>query len=157
VRERFRERLVLLTGASAGIGRAAALAFASEGARVIAVARRADRLDALVAEAGTQGSRILPIVADVADAPSMDAMAARVLGDAGVPDVVVANAGVGLDALFHQTTDEALRRVFEVNVLVVRPAVPAGHGPARGGRVLVISRGRAPRLSYSAYRGTSSP
>lgn len=137
----FQGRLVLITGASEGIGRAAARAFVAQGARVVAVARSLDRLDALASELGGP-SRVLAVPADVADGPSMEAMAARVTAEAGVPDVVVANAGIGLDALFTETTDDALRHLLEVNLLgvvrTVRPFLPSMIR-RRSGRVLIVS------------------
>jgi len=145
-------RLVLITGASMGIGREAALLFARRGDRVVAVARGGDRLDELARDQ----SEIVPLTADVADAESMSAMADRVLRECGIPDVVVANAGIGLDALFAETSDEALRRLFEVNVLgmfrTVRPFLPGMI--ARGsGRVLLVSSivGKRGIPHYSGY------
>jgi NAD(P)-dependent dehydrogenase (short-subunit alcohol dehydrogenase family) len=146
---------VLVTGASAGIGRATALAFAAEGATVYATARSRERLDALVSSSSGPG-RIVPIVADVTDLPGMDAMAERVLADGGPPDVVVANAGIGLDALFQSTTDENLRIVLDVNVLGVYRTVRPFIEPMvrRGsGRILFISSvvGKRGTPHYSAY------
>jgi short-subunit dehydrogenase len=148
-------RLVLVTGASSGIGRAAAVAFIAAGARVIGVARSAARL-AEAAAAATDRSRFHAIPADVADAASMESMASRVRSDHGVPDVVVANAGIGLDALFVETTDEALRAVLEVNLLgvyrTVRPFLPAMI--ERGsGRVILVSSivGKRGIPHYSGY------
>ena len=62
--------LVLITGASSGIGAAAAIEFARRGYRVVAVARNRERLDALAADHGS----VVPVVADVTDAASMQAM-----------------------------------------------------------------------------------
>ena len=145
-------RLVLITGASMGIGREAALMFAQHGDRVVAVARGRERLD----ELARRHEAIVPLTADVADADSMSEMARRTLEDCGVPDVVVANAGIGLDALFAETTDEALRRLFEVNVVgmfrTVRPFLPGML--ARGsGRVLLVSSivGKRGIPHYSGY------
>jgi len=147
-------KLVVVTGASAGIGRAGARLFAAAGATVVAVARSETRLEELAAEVG--GDRIVPVVADVADGPSMAAMARRVLDGPGVPDVIVANAGIGLDARFEETTDENLRQVFEVNVFgvvrTVRPFLKAMI--ARGtGRILFVSSvvGKRGVPSYAAY------
>jgi short-subunit dehydrogenase len=146
-------RRVLITGASAGIGRAAARAFAARGDRVIAVARSLDRLGELAEELGRE--RLLPLAADVADPASMLEMAAEV-GRDGPPDVIVANAGIGLDALFVETGDDALRSVFEVNVFGVvrtlRPFLPAM--VQRGsGRVVIVSSivGKRGTPHYSAY------
>ncbi len=149
-------RLVLITGASDGIGRAATLAFAAHGDRVVAVARRRDRLQSLAAAVG---HAILPLAADVTDATAMEAMVSRVLAECGVPDVVVANAGIGLDARLTDTTDEALRAVFEVNVFglvrTVRPFVP--RMIERGsGRILLVSSivGKRGVPHYAAYSGS---
>ena len=150
---RRKGRLVLITGASAGIGRATAVAFVREGARVVAVARSEERLRELAGSLD-QGA-VIPVSADVADATSMEAMAAEVR-EIGIPDVIVANAGVGLDALFVETRDEHLARVFEVNVFgvvrTVRPFLPAMI--ERGsGRVILVSSivGKRGIPHYSAY------
>lgn len=151
-------RLVLVTGASSGIGRATAQAFAAEGDDVIAVARSRERLRELEGELGGP-PRLVPIVADVTDAAAMDAMGERVRADHGTPDVIVANAGIGLDATFSRTTDEALRRVFAVNVYgavhSVRPFVN-GMVDRGSGRILFVSSivGKRGTPHYSAYSGS---
>jgi short-subunit dehydrogenase len=148
-------RLVLITGASSGIGRAAALAFARRGDRVLAVARGRERLAALSAE----HPGVVPLEADVADGPSMASLAERVLAERGVPDVVIANAGVGLDALFAETPDDALRRLLEVNVIgvfrTVRPFLPPMLA-RRTGRVLLVSSivGKRGVPHYAGYSGS---
>jgi short-subunit dehydrogenase len=146
---------VLVTGASSGIGRAAAKAFVGAGASVVAVARSKERLDALAAELGGPPVAI-PLSADVADGASMEALAKDVLARFGPPDVIVAGAGIGMDARFAETTDEAFRRVLEVNVIgvlrTIRPFLPAM--VARGsGRILLISSvvGKRGVPNYSAY------
>jgi len=151
----LRNKLVLLTGASAGIGREASLAFARDGAHVIGLARNGESLDALAGEIADT-ARFTPIAADVSDAASMEAAVSRITGDIGLPDVIVANAGIGLDALFSETTDDALRTVFDVNVFglvrTVRPFVRAME--ERGsGRILFVSSivGKRGIPNYSAY------
>lgn len=149
------ERLVLISGASDGIGRASARGFLARGDRVIAVGRDVERLRSLADESGP-GDRLLPIAADVTDAGSMNAMVARVLAEAGAPDVVVANAGLGLDARFTEMSDADLHAVFAVNVFgLVRTVRPFLQGMLdRGsGRVLLISSivGKRGVPHYSAY------
>ena len=146
---------VLITGASYGIGRAATKAFVDEGAIVLAVARSKDLLEALAAELGG-AARVATFVADVADGPAMEALSQRILAEQGVPDVVVANAGLGMDARFAVTGDDAWRAVFEVNVFgvvrTIRPFLPGM--VARGsGRILIVSSavGKRGVPSYSAY------
>jgi len=149
---RFHDKLVLITGASQGIGLAASRAFAAQGATVLALARSFAKLQELAATS----PRIVPIQADVADGASMEAMAERVLAERGVPDVVIANAGIGLDARFQDTSDTAMREVLEVNTLgvlrTVRPFLPGMI--ARGsGRVLLVSSvvGKRGIPHYTAY------
>lgn len=146
--------LVLLTGASAGIGRATARALAARGARVVGVARSADKLASLEEELGAE--RFVARAADVADGASMESLARGVLGDLGVPDVVVANAGIGLDARFDRTTDRDMHEVLEVNVLGVlrtaRPFVP-GMIERGSGRLVFVSSivGKRGIPHYTAY------
>jgi short-subunit dehydrogenase len=147
--------LVLLTGASSGIGRHAAIAFAGAGARVVGLARRTEALESVAREIG-DSSRFVAIQADVADEGSMARATSRISTEFGTPDIVVANAGVGLDALFTKTTDEALLKVFDVNVFglvrTVRPFVDPM--VERGsGRILLISSivGKRGIPYYSAY------
>ena len=149
---------VLITGASSGIGRAAVRAFVAEGAHVLALARDERKLRELSAELGGE-SRVEPLVCDVTDGAAMEAMAAAVLADGGAPDVIVANAGIGLDARFESMTDDAIRTVFEVNVFgvvrTIRPFLPAMR--ERGsGRILMISSavGKRGVPNYAAYSGS---
>jgi short-subunit dehydrogenase len=149
---------VLITGASSGIGRAAAKSFVDAGAIVLAVARTKDKLDQLSAELGGP-AHVLTYVADVANGASMEALARAVSAGPGVPDVIVANAGIGMDARFTETSDEALRQVFETNVFgvvrTIRPFVNAM--VARGsGRILIVSSavGKRGVPNYTAYSGS---
>lgn len=150
----FQGRRVLITGASSGIGRAAALSFAGAGATVLGLARDAGKLETLAGQIG-QG-RFVALPADVGDGPAMQALAERIAAEFGVPDVIVANAGLGLDALFAETDDQRLRTVFEINVFgvvrTVRPFVKAM--VARGsGRIVLVSSivGKRGIPHYAAY------
>lgn len=149
---RFDDKLVLITGASQGIGQAAARSFAAQGATVVAIARSWQKL----AELAASNKRIVPVAADVADGTSMEAMAARVLAERGVPDVVIANAGIGLDARFEDTSDAAMLELLQVNTLgvlrTVRPFLP-GMVARRSGRILLVSSvvGKRGIPHYTAY------
>ncbi|MCF4139252.1 SDR family oxidoreductase [Streptomyces sp. Tue 6430] len=115
--ERFGGQLVLVTGAGSGIGRATALAFAEAGARVVAVDR-----DTESALHTAETARLLGAAgawaetADVSDEQAMEKLAAKVLAEHGVVDVLVNNAGVGLSGSFFDTTAEDWRRVLDVNL-----------------------------------------
>jgi NADP-dependent 3-hydroxy acid dehydrogenase YdfG len=86
----------LVTGASSGIGRATALALADAGASVVAVARRAERLDGVVAEIEAAGGSAVAAVADVSDEDAAATAATRAVEMFGGLDVLVANAGAML-------------------------------------------------------------
>jgi short-subunit dehydrogenase len=103
---------VIVTGASAGIGRETALLLARKGARVFAAARSAGLLDEL---AGMHPG-ITPVVADVADDASRAALVAAASAD-GPVDVLVNNAGVGWTGLVEEMPADQVRALFEINVL----------------------------------------
>ena len=85
-------RIVVITGASAGVGRATARRFAEEGAAVALLARGEERLEAAAAELRAKGSEALALPLDVADAAAVESSAARVEEDLGPIDVWVNNA-----------------------------------------------------------------
>ncbi|GAA4729410.1 hypothetical protein GCM10023328_04970 [Modestobacter marinus] len=136
--------VVVVTGASSGIGAATARAAAAAGARVVLAARREDRLAALAEELGSARGAALAVRCDVTD-PAQVADALQAAVDAfGRIDVVVNNAGQGLQGTVADVDLEDVRAVLELNVLgplvVMQAAVP--HLRAGGGGSIVnISSG----------------
>ena len=115
---RFEGKVAIVTGASSGIGRATAKMMARDGAKVVAAARRLDRLEALkaeVAEAGYAGC-ILPVQTDVRDPKQIDNMFDVALKEFGHVDIVVNNAGM-LDGQLpiHETSQEIYDMLYETN------------------------------------------
>jgi short-subunit dehydrogenase len=110
--------LVFVTGASSGIGQALALRFAQAGYRLALVARRTDALQAWVESQGLDGATCRVYGADVRDLPSMARAAADCMVAQGLPDVVIACAGisVGVDTAIASDL-EVMRAVYETNNL----------------------------------------
>ncbi|MBT3154864.1 SDR family oxidoreductase [Streptomyces sp. CHD11] len=115
--DRFGGRLVLVTGAGSGIGRATALAFAEAGARVLAVDRDTEAAARTAGEAQRRGAvEAWAETVDVSDAQAMEKLAERVTAEHGVVDILVNNAGIGLGGSFFHTTTEDWEKVLDVNL-----------------------------------------
>lgn len=114
---RARPRVVVVTGASAGVGRATVREFAREGAAIGLLARGAEGLEAARREVEVLGGRALVIPTDVADEAQVEAAAARVEAELGPIDVWVNNAFAGLFSPFMETTSEEYRRVTDVTYM----------------------------------------
>jgi short-subunit dehydrogenase len=113
---KLKDKVVVVTGASAGIGRAAALAFADRGAAVALVARRKGVLEDVAEECRARGAEALAVPADVADAAAVEGVAREVAGRFGRIDVWVNNAGVNLFARLEDAPVNAWYRVIETNL-----------------------------------------
>jgi len=124
----FAGKRVWITGASAGLGRELALAFAREGAAVALSARRAERLAEVAREVEAAGGRALVLPLDVTDEVATAEVVRAIGAQAGGLDVAVANAGFGVTGAFEQLDAAAWRRQFEVNVIgltiTARAALP---------------------------------
>jgi short-subunit dehydrogenase len=113
----FAGKLVLITGASSGIGAAAALDFAKRGSRLILVARRVERLEEVAARirSAEGDARIVPC--DLSDRWARDRLISDLLGRSEIPDILVNNAGYGNSRPFLEETPAEIARMMEVNYL----------------------------------------
>ena len=116
---RFEEKVVLVTGASSGIGRAVALAAAREGARVALVARSAEALEAVAAEARALGGEALVLTADLTDAEARERVVAHTEDAWSRVDVLVNAAGVIATGTVETTALEDFERMFALNTTAV--------------------------------------
>ena len=136
--------VVVVTGASSGIGAATARAAARAGARVAVLARRQDRLTALAEELGSAAGRALAVQCDVTDAGQVRTALQQVVDVFGRVDVVVNNAGQGLQATVEEVDLADARAVLELNVLaplaVVQAAAPLLRATG-GGSIVNVSSG----------------
>ena len=144
-----RPRVVVITGASAGVGRAAARAFAERGDAVGLLARGVDGLEAARREVEAIGSRALVVPVDVADAEAVEAAAERVERELGPIDVWVNNAMVSVFSPVKEMTADDYKRVTEVTYLGVVYGTLAALR-----RMLPRDRGKIIQVgSALAYRG----
>jgi NAD(P)-dependent dehydrogenase (short-subunit alcohol dehydrogenase family) len=142
-------RVVVVTGASAGVGRATVRAFAANGDDVALLARGRDGLDAAAAEVVRAGRRALPISVDVSNAQAVDAAAGRIEAELGPIDVWVNNAMVTIFAPFDEISPDEYRRATDVTYLgTVWGTLAALHRMRERDRGTIIQVGSA-----LAYRG----
>ena len=113
----FNKKRVLLTGASSGIGAVLASLLAEEGADLVLLARRKDRLQEIADQIRQRfGDRkVILVDGDITDSEVRHRAVQSAVDQLGGLDILINNAGVGATALFEDTTLETLRRVFEVN------------------------------------------
>src|SRR5258707_2225158 len=136
-------RVVAITGASAGIGRATALRLARDGAAVAICARRADRLDATASAIVAAGGQALPMVADVTREADMDRFVAQTVERFGRLDVMLCNAGFGIAGAIDDITPDQMRTLIDINYLgtyyAARAALRLFRRQGRGHIIIVSS------------------
>lgn len=157
---RFQDQVVIVTGASRGIGRAIAAAFGREGAVVACLATTETGASATAELIGSLGGRAQGFACDVSDAASVSATFARIESELGVPSVLVNNAGVTRDTLLMRMSEDDWDAVFAVNLkgaFHCVKAVSRSMMKARYGRIVSMSSvvglsGAAGQANYAASK-----
>jgi len=135
-------RVIAITGASAGIGRATALRMAREGYAIAACARRADRLDSLAGEIRAAGGQALTIVADVTDERAMANFVEHTMERFGRLDVMMCNAGFGIYGAIDSISADQMRKLMDINYFGTFYAARAGLAVFRRqgrGHIVIVS------------------
>jgi short-subunit dehydrogenase len=142
-------KVVLITGASSGIGKGVALEIAARGAHLGLLARREELLNEIVAEVRAKGVKAVAVTADVRDIKAVREAADRVRRELGPIDILIANAGIGTTDHVLELTPEHTANVMSINLLGAVNSVAAvlpEMVERKQGRLVAIS-------SLAAYRG----
>ncbi len=154
MRHPLRDAVVVITGASSGIGRECALQFARQGARLVLAARREDRLRFLAQEISPNAPLILPL--DLSVPSNAESLVEQAAAHFGRIDILVNNAGYTQVDRFETMTPEDLRRLLEVNffspALAIHAVIPVMRRQ-RSGHIINVSSviGRRGIPLYSTY------
>jgi 3-oxoacyl-[acyl-carrier protein] reductase len=114
--KRLMNKVAIVTGSSSGIGKAIALTFAREGARVVVAARRALLCERTVDQIRKDGGEAMSIVTDVTDERQVDRLITETVSRYGRLDILVNNAGIGGGSRIADTSTEAFERVINTNL-----------------------------------------
>jgi short-subunit dehydrogenase len=151
------QKVIVITGASSGIGAATAIECARAGMNVVINARRADRLDAVAEKVRAVGGKVETVVGDVTDQSISDRMLDAAEQRFDRLDAVFANAGYGFCRPAHEVTNDQLRHIFEVDffasVDLVNAAAKRMIARSSGGHLLMCSSclAKFTLSGYSAY------
>lgn len=159
--ERFRldDKVVVITGASSGLGSGFARAVASVGAHVVIAARRLDRLNVLTAELEERGTRVFAHRTDVSALDECEALARVVEGEFGRIDVLVNNAGIGLAGSALRESPDDYARTIDINLngpywmaRACAPHMPVGSSIVNIASVHGWVANRYPQAGYAASK-----
>jgi short-subunit dehydrogenase len=157
---RLSSRVIAITGASAGIGRAVAELAAAEGATVVLSARRADKLAAVAKAIAASGGKALAIPSDVTRREDMQMLVDRAVESYGRLDVMICNAGIGYHDSFEETPLDVARKLVDINLMgtfnAAQPAIRVfrrqNHGHLIAISSIVGRRGVGGSAVYSATK-----
>lgn len=155
----MKDKVVIITGGSSGIGRALAFAFGRQGSKIFITGRKESDLQQVVAELGEAGITAAYCVADVSREADNREMAAEALRLFGRIDVLINNAGISMRALFEEAGLPVIRQVMEINFFgavyatkFCLPEIKKNNGSIVGISSIAGYRGLPARSGYSASK-----
>lgn len=152
--KRFQEQVVIITGASRGIGRGIADLFASEGAKLVLVGRDEAQLNLVKTDIENKGEKAIYVKADVSNPEDMEKMVEQALQEYGKIDILCHNAGIYPHARLENMTLEEWQKVIDVNLtgtfLAVKACIPTMKNQSCG-KIVVISSISGPQTALPGY------
>jgi short-subunit dehydrogenase len=151
----MKDKVIIITGGSSGIGKALAAKFGAEGAKLVITGRKKVQLESAADELRGYGITVLPVVADAGVEADCAYMVETVIKEFGRIDILISNAGISMRALFEDLQIEVFRKVMEVNffglIYTTKYALP--HIVRSQGSIVGISsvNGRRATPARSAY------
>ncbi|GAA1480011.1 glucose 1-dehydrogenase [Gordonia sinesedis] len=153
------DKVVVVTGASSGLGVAFATGFAEAGADIVLAARRADRLGETAAKVEAVGRKALPVATDVVDPAACQAAIDTAMDSFGHVDVLINNAGVGTAVPATRETPDQFRSVIDINLngsywmaQAVGKVMTPGSSIVNISSILGLTTANLPQAAYSASK-----
>ena len=152
----LKDKVAIITGGGRGIGRAIAIAYAAEGARIVIAARSTEQLDEVAREITEQGTEVLTVPTDLRINADVENLVQKTVDRFGRIDILVNNAGVNPRGLFLDSTDEEWEQGWQINVMGVvrccRAALPIMQQQGSGNIINVGSgMGQVGHANLSVY------
>ena len=152
----LKDKVAIITGGGRGIGRAIAIAYAAEGARIVIAARSTEQLDEVAREITEQGTEVLTVPTDLRINADVENLVQKTADRFGRIDILVNNAGVNPRGLFLDSTDEEWEQGWQINVMGVvrccRSALPIMQQQGSGNIINVGSgMGQVGHANLSVY------
>jgi short-subunit dehydrogenase len=155
----MKDKVVIITGGSSGIGKALAAIFGENGSQILITGRNEDELNRTVSELTGKGIKIIGIVADVSKEADNKRMAETAIERFGTIDILVNNAGISMRALFEETAVEVIKEIMSTNFFgavyatkYCLPEIIKNCGSVIGISSIAGYRGLPGRTGYSASK-----
>ncbi len=155
----MKNKVVIITGGSSGIGKAMAIEFGKKGSKVVITGRNKEELDKTVTELSTAGISIMGFQADVSREEDNKNMAEYAVANFGTIDVLINNAGISMRALFDEVDLDVVKKVMDINFYGVLyatkyclPFIKQNSGSIVGISSIAGYRGLPGRTGYSASK-----